>query len=238
MINESVMERVSIDAPVYLQSEKDWAHVRGKDLPPRKPVRYFVDKRTDRQYLWVLGAFAAPGLNTAGFGVVVGIDRFNHLEHGKRLIRVLEEIEESTIHGLMRECVRLHKKYAAFPVMDRLWFAEMNKAWEDRAFAALKKLGTELYEFCPQPGCYVDFKADKWSAYLTLLNQYVQDLYRYDAPKLRAYMKAGPQDQREVKAFKPEFNPALAAISVAVAELIINRPWFYDVDGSAFHLED
>jgi len=39
-------------------------------------------------------------------------------------------------------------------------------------------------------------------------------------------------------AFKPENNPALAALAIGVAVLTESEPWFWEVEGSAFNLEE
>jgi len=49
-------------------------------------------------------------------------------------------------------------------------------------------------------------------------------------------MSQGPKNLREVMAFKPENNPAIAAIAVGISALLINKAWFWEVEGSAFNL--
>jgi len=104
------------------------------------------------------------------------------------------------------------------------------------ALDGIKKAGKELYDICPASGPYAE-KPHPWKGYLLFLSQVVKFLDRRKCPKLRSYMSQGPKNLREVMAFKPEDNPALAAIAVGVSTLIENKPWFWEAEGSAFNLE-
>ena len=233
---KSVLERVSITSPIYTQAEKDWAHIQGKPEPDQKPVRYFKHKETGHEYLYILGAFSPPGYNLPGYAVVIGIDWKEHPKFGKRLIRAIEEIEEKNIKKLMKGCLALKEKYSAYPVMHRLWYAELDQVQSDRTLAAIKEVGKELYDFCPASGPYKE-RTHPFKGYLMTLAENAKFLDRRSCPKLRAYMAIGPKNLREVMRFKPEDNPALAAIAVGVSTLIENKPWFWEAEGSAFNLE-
>jgi hypothetical protein len=234
---KSVIERISIQGPIYTQAEKDWAIIAGKDMPPKKPVRYFKHKKTGHEYLYILGAFALPGLNLRGYAIVIGLDRHEHPKYGMRIIRAIEEVEDKTTQGLMKKCIDLQKKYSAYPVMNRLWYADLDEVGFDMALAGIKKSGKELYDICPASGPYAE-KVHPWKGYLLFLSQVVKFLDRRDCPKLRSYMAQGPKNLREVMTFKPEHNPAIAAIAVGISALLITKPWFWEAEGSAFNLED
>jgi len=236
----SVIERVSIDAPIYLQSERDWASIQGKDLPERRPVRYFVNKETGVEYLYILGTFALPGVNKPGYAIVMGNDREPHYQHGKRIIRILEEAESPTVGGLMIKCIKLQAKYggpAAYPVMSRIWYADLDEIQSDLAMKGIRDAGKELYDICPASGPFFE-KKHPWKGYFEVLRDNAKIVDRRDSEKLRAYVAEGPQNLREVMAFKPENNPALAALAIGVAVLTNSKPWFWEVEGSAFNLED
>jgi len=237
MVSVSVIERVSIDAPIYLDSEKDWAKIRGEELPERRPVRYFIHKRTGHEYLYILGAFGLPGVNKPGFALVLGIDRYHHPQHNKRIIRVLEEAESPTIGGLMLKCIALQEKYEAYPVMSRLWYADLDEIQSDRAMKGIRDAGKDLYCICPGSGPFFE-KKHPWKGYFEVLRDNSEVIDRRESEKLRSYVATGPQNLREVMAFKPENNPALAALAIGVAVLTESEPWFWEVEGSAFNLEE
>ena len=231
---KSVIERISEPQPGPTQAEIDWAIVAGKE-PERKPVRYFKHKETGHEYLYILGAFALPGLNLPGYAVVIGLDRHEHPKHKVHLIRALEETEDRTAEGLMKKCIDLQKKYNAYPVMHRLWYADIDEVGFDMALAGIKAGGKELYDICPASGPHGE-KDHVWKANLLFLSQHAKFLDRKFCPRLRSYMSQGPKNLREVMAFKPENNPAIAAIAVGISALLINKAWFWEVEGSAFNL--
>ena len=237
MRTQSVIERVSIDPPIYLDSEKDWAAVQGKELPERRPVRYFVHKETGHEYIYILGALGLPGISFPGYAVVLGLDRYKHKEYGKRIIRVIEEVESPTIGGLMLKCIDLQRKYEAYPVMNRLWYADLDEIQSDRAMKGIRDAGKDLYYICPVSGPFFE-KPHPWKGYFDVLRDNAKIIDRKDADRLRSYVESGPQNLRDVMAFKPENNPALAALAVGVAVLTESEPWFWEVEGSAFNLED
>lgn len=237
MRTQSIIERISIPPPIVTRAEKDWAKVQNRKPPERKPVRYFRNIETGEEYLYILGSFALPGINLPGYGVVLGIDRNKHPEAGRRVIRCIEEVEKATIAELMTALIDLQKKYQAYPVMSRIWYADLDEIQSDRAMAGIKEAGSDLYAFCPASGPFFE-KPQPWKGYFEVLRDHVKILDRRNCPKLRNYMAAGPKNLREVMAFKPENNPALAAIAVGVAALTENKPWFWEVEGSAFNLED
>ena len=192
--------------------------------------------------MYIIGALGYPGFHYPGYAVVVGIDRKKHPGYEKKLevphiIRALEEVEKSNIQELIKACIQLQAKYAAHPVMDRLWFADLDEAQENRAMAAIRRAGKGLYSFCPGKGPFFE-NPTPWKTYFDLLREYAPVLDRRGCPKLRSYMAAGPKNLKEVMAFKPEKNPALAAIAVAVAQLVDSKPWFWEAEGLAFNLED
>ena len=235
MKSVSVIERISIPGEVYTQAERDWAVVAGKDMPPRKPVRYFKHKETGHEYLYVLGCFALPGLNLPGFAIVIGVDRYENQKYGAHLIRAIEETEDRTTEGLMKKCIDLQKKYSAYPVMHRLWYADLDEIGFDMALAGIKKAGKELYDICPASGPHAE-KEHPWKGNLLFLSQVTKFLDRKACPKLRSYMSQGPKNLREVMAFKPEKNPAIAAIAVGISALLINKMWFWEIGESSFNL--
>lgn len=233
----SVIERVSIEPPIYMESEKDWAKVRGQELPERRPVRYFKHKETGHEYMYILGALGLPGISFPGYAVVLGIDRHKHIQLNKHIIRVIEEAESPTIGGLMKKCVDLQKKYEAYPVMSRLWYADLDEIQSDRAMKGIREAGKDLYYICPASGPFFE-KPKPWKGYFDVLRDNAEIIDRKDADRLRSYVDVGPQNLREVMAFKPENNPALAALAVGVAMLTESQPWLWEVEGSAFNLED
>ena len=237
MRTPSIIKRISIPPPIVTQAEKDWAKVRGLKEPERKPVRYFRNIETGAEYLYILGAFALPGVNAPGYGIVLGIDREPHPQEGKRVIRAIEEVERATTPELMAALIQLQKKYEAYPVMNRIWYADLDDIQSDRALASLKGAGKDYYFLCPASGPFFE-KPHPWKGYLELLRENIKSLDRRNCPRLKNYMAVGPQNLAEVMAFKPENNPALAAIAVGVAALVEYRPWFWEVEGSAFNLED
>lgn len=237
MRTESIIERISIKPPIVSMAEKDWARVQNRKPPERKPVRFFRNTVTGDEYLYILGAFALPGITLPGYGIVLGIDRGKHPEYGKRIIRTIEEVEQPAIPELMADLIKLQKKYEAYPVMSRIWYADLDEIQSDRAMDGLKEAGSNLYSFCPASGPFFE-KPQPWKGYFEVLRDHVRILDRRQCPKLRNYMAAGPKNLRDVMAFKPENNPALAAIAVGVAVLTEMKPWFWEVDGSAFNLED
>ena len=233
---KSVIERVSIPGPIYTQGEIDWANVQGKDMPERKPVRYFRHKETGKEYLYILGAFALPGIYKPGYAVVIGIDRHKHHHYDKRIIRAIEETEQPTIKKLMKKCIKLQVKYEAYPVMSRLWYADLDDIEFDNAIEGIKAAGKDLYSFCPASGPFYE-KKHPWKGYLTVLSENAKVLDRRSCPRLRAYMANAPKNLQQVMSFKPEDNPALTAIAIGVSALIIHKPWFWEAEGSAFNLD-
>jgi len=219
---------------MYTQAEIDWAEISG-EMPDRRPVRYFKHKETGYEYLYILGAFALPGLNLPGYAVVIGLDRHEHPEFEKQhLIRALVEVEDPTTHGLMKKCIDLGTKYSAYPVLE--WYADIDKISFGSGLDGIKQAGKEFCDILPASGPYAT-KDHPWKGYLLFLSQTARFLDRKNCPKLRSYMTQGPKNLKEIMAFRPENNPALAAISVAVATLLIRKPWLYD-ESSAFNVDD
>lgn len=240
MRTASVIERVSIDGPIVLQSEKDWAFVKKKDAPIRRPVRFFKHKETGHEYLYVVGAFQASGFNLPGYTCIAAIDRYKQPKYGRRLVRVLEEHEAADTKQLMRICYRLNDKYTAYPIMDRLWYSELDQSSDRLVFKAIRATGKDLYSFCPAGGPHTSLdKSQMWETYLKILRNNGKFLDRSNAPKLKSHMANGPRNLREVRRFTPQDNPALAAIAVAVSVLVDdNKPWYWEVEGNVFNLED
>jgi hypothetical protein len=50
-------------------------------------------------------------------------------------------------------------------------------------------------------------------------------------------MANAPKNLKQVMAFKPEHNPAIASIAAGISALLITKPWFWEAEGSAFNLD-
>ena len=93
-----------------------------------KPV-YYRHKETGAEYSFLCGGIGWPRdpKEKPGFSVIVGVYKTND---EKPSMHVLEESEAPTVEGLLKECVRLQKKYGHSECSDlfRFWYGDPTRS--------------------------------------------------------------------------------------------------------------
>jgi hypothetical protein len=228
---ESVIEKVSIGNKDIIQAQRDYYRIRNIEEPERMPEIYYRHKKTGKEYLYVLGAFAMPGYDKPGFAVIVALDRHEDPDKGERIIRVLEEYEGTSIKILVKGCLDMKEKYN----IDNGFYCDVDETTQQRVVDAVEAIDSEA-EFYPMVGPYAQAE-NSFSQYLLTLIDCQRILDRGDCNKLKNYMENGPRNIKEASALKPEDNPAIAAIAYGVSALTVFKPWHW-ANESAFIIEE
>ena len=93
-----------------------------------KPV-YYRHNKTRAEYCFLAGGIGWPRdpKESPGFAVVVAVDK---TKDDRPSMHVLEEAEAPTVDGLLKNCVRLQKKYGCRECSDlfRFWYGDPERS--------------------------------------------------------------------------------------------------------------
>jgi len=236
MNQDHVIEKIEEKDAAITGAQRDHAHIRSLPEPERKASYFYRHKETGQEFLFVAGAFALPYVQP-GFAVVAGLGRQVDEENEKRIC-VLEELESLSLEELLKGCLKLHKMYNVPPIMHNGWYCHCDRDEYSRLWSVMQEIrGAKFSEFYP---AYPPLSAHQYPmrAYLTTLLNNKRFLDRGKCDRLKAHMDRGPQNGKEIDAFKAEDNPALAALAYAVAVLTESKPWLFNLHESAFNVDD
>lgn len=218
------IERIEVSRETRFTGERIVCLAEGKPFPEHKTTVYYKDKLTDHEYLYIIGAFSPPAFDMPGFVLVAGYDRHRDPETKARMIRILAEFEANgnDISSMVVGMGALYKRYGAVPLLSG-WFCNVPELW---SIKITEELVAQLMPFYLIPGPYWNTGGPA-REYLRTLAQYMPLIRRGECNKLRGYMDRGPQSHEQALSFKPEKNPALMAVAVAVTIMAVEKPWLW-----------
>jgi len=223
-----IIERCEDEQAAILQSEKDFAKVWGQPKPERRPSYFYRHKKTGAEFCFIVGAFALPGFELPGFGVIIGLDRHKHPTHKRRIIRVLEEFEARSLRGVIEGLLDFKRRYGVLPIQNHLSYSDLDPLSYNRFANAVQKIGGNIH---PLPGPYSQ-ESNSFIEHLITFNNFKRIVDRGNCTRLRNHMACGPKNQKEALRFKPEDNPAIVSIAYAVSALMIYKPWTWGFNQS------
>jgi len=194
-----------------------------------KPT-YYRHKETGAEFCYLAGGIAWPRdpKEKPGFVVIVAVEKSTD---DKPSMYVLEEAESPTIDGLLKECVRLQKKYGAVECSDlfRVWYGDAERA--DTSVTLFNHETTKDPDkiFVVQP---YDF--EKPNAFERHVNQIFSSLtvdpatgkkrlYLSNCTRLQNYIQNASVDAA-VKGDSKDY-PALSALGGLIHTLMMLMPW-------------
>ena len=196
-----------------------------------KPV-YYRHKKTCAEYCYLAGGIGWPRdpKEKPGFAVVVAVDKSNEDQPS---MRVLEETEAPTVEGLLKECVRLQKKYGYSECSDlfRCWYGDPERS--DTFVNIFNYRGDEAkdpdsvyiaapYDF-ERPNAFERYSNQIWSGLAVDPVSNRKRLYLGGCVKLRNYIQNTPTDVATKGNIKD--YPAIAALGGVVHSLMMLMPW-------------
>jgi hypothetical protein len=196
-----------------------------------KPV-YYRHNETRAEYCYLAGGIGWPRdpKEKPGFAVIVAVDKTS----GDRpAMRVLEEAEAPTVEGLLKECVRLQKKYGYSECSDlfRFWYGDPERSdtfvnlfnyREDASKDPDSVYIVAPYDF-DRPNAFERYTNQIWSGLATDPVSNRKRLYLGDCVKLRNYIQNTPTDAATKGNVKD--YPAIVALGGVVHSLMMLMPW-------------
>jgi hypothetical protein len=211
------------------------AAIEGRRYVPR-PV-FFRNLKSGAEYYAIAGAIAFPVGKAPGFALVAGILKEIGREQAPRL-RVLNEIEEPTIVGLLAACEKARWLWG-FPRTLSVWIGDPERYMQAIAdFNDRNEMGTSDNRegiYLSPPADFEDSRRDE--LYLETIRQLLSPgpdgekrLMIGNSPRLRAHLQNAQPDLKKV-----EEIPALAGLGFAVHTLLSDQPWLDFTRPERFH---
>lgn len=210
-------------------SDQHIAHITGERYV-RKPY-YYRNIENGQEYSHIAGGIGWPG-EKAGFIVIVAVEKQQDTFH------VLEEAENSTVPGLLSECLGLRQKYGYGLTSElfRFWYGEHERF---DTFVTDFNHKLELKDE-KVDGVYLSppHDSEKPNAFEIWLNRIKsclgdasgkKTLHLENCNRLRNHIQNLPPNAAKKGSIQD--YPAIACLGGVVHSLMIRRPWLKFVEG-------
>jgi len=230
-VTDSIIEQIR-DPNRFSMANEHILRILGERRIP-KPIIY-RHKESGLEYCYLAGGLGWPRdpKEKPGFAVVVGVDKPDAKTDEKPTMRCLEEAESPTVDGLLKEAVRLQKKYGA--VECEALFRILYAADPERSDTFVHLFNHETPKDPDRVYVVGAYDHDKPNAFERYVNQIFSSLT--DDPttgkkrlqiggcvKLLNYLQTAPVDVA-TKGSAKEY-PALSALGGLIHTLMMLMPW-------------
>lgn len=229
-MTDSIIEQVK-DRSRLMGADEHIAQITGERRVHKST--FYWNKNTGDEYSLICGGIGWPRdpKEKPGFLVVVAVDR---TIDGKPTMRVLDEAEAPTVEALLKECVRLQKRYGheECPDLFRFWYGDPERA---DTFTNLFNYGQDskkdpdrVYVAAPydfeRPNAFERYCHQVWDSLMPDPTTGEKRLFLDACVKLRNHIQNTPGEAATKGDLKD--YPAIFALGGVVHSLMMLQPWF------------
>lgn len=225
------MQTESVIVPIFDRRQHIDARIAAIEgrIYVRKPT-FYRNTETGEDYYAIVGSIGFPLGRTPGFAVVVSVLKELEYEKAPRL-KVLDEIEETTLVGMLSSCEQVRWKWG-YPKSFNFWVGDAS-----HFMLAISEFNDRIERgiYLSPPSDFEDARKDQ--VYLQTIRQLlspgpdgVKRLLIGDNPKLRSHLQNVQPDIRKV-----EQAPALAALAFSAHTILATTPWLEFTEPQRFY---
>lgn len=223
MKNACIIQKIKSKPPV---NDDHIAGITGQKTKTK--ATYYRNIETGAEYYHITGAIAWPGKTLPGCVLIMAVKK----DSLRPSFQLLDEKEDYSINGLLRQCLDLRQRYGYGLNGDlfRFWYGDYTK------FASLlSDFNKEKFSTKQAEGIHiaspVDFdKPNHFEIYVRRIQSCLspndsgnKSLYLGDCDRLRNYLQVLPSDAA-IKGTVEDY-PAIAALGFLVHSLSAYKPW-------------
>lgn len=222
-----------------MQARKDFARITGQEAVAAP--YWFENTQNGERYYGVYGSIGWPGkmqghiFMTAGYAAIVGVLKRDGEDPEKAPFKILEEIENKTVDGLIRQCFKIRGKwgFGLHPDLLPFWFGDHDGPYE----LIVAKVNTQLVEKHREDQAFILSPPDDFGQDQTF-DTYLQEL-RAVVETNRKRLLVGDANilKKRFSRFERD-DPCITAIGGLMHTLLIREPWLTQTTPSVWQMPE